>query len=875
MRYDKGKDFGLERFRERVLAFSRMSSPTSRRHSRATSAVLAGCLLAASFLDASALPEVLSASGPPSSVTARYGRARPLSLPPGTPLFAIPTESGIEIRDAATAAEAPVGTFRTPGPVRSVAIDGNTAYLFAASRGIVAVDLSNPAAPQAIGSHGDLGEVSIGAASPNGYGLVAASDNGRALHFLGRSAPGAMSFLTTVTFPDDRDVRGISARADSFLVASVRQTPFPRLFLTVYRLPMGAAAPVVSQEIGISFEDAFDLAWVGDVAFVADGIRGVLVVNLSTGARRNFPVVSLRSVGAVDADDQWVMAAASAATLVRFQRVGAALDSLANPVNDNTALEPTHVGILGTRVLVSTVDQIGVVEPDESARSLIEFRNLDLTPFPPPVGGTGRVRRVAWSAGYAYVADYTGGLRVYRAEGPDTSLVGVLPAGGSARVVDLAIDPVRNLVYLAAGSAGLQVVDIADPSSPSMLGSLPLPGLTSAVAVAAGNLVVVGRRGSPSGVTVVDATLPGSPAARGQVPGPSVQDPRSIAIQGTMAFVADEILGLMSIDFTNPDSPALVGTPSGFASRDLELAGNILLVATRSGGLQVVDVVDPMNPSLAATLETPPILGVGRSGNSAVLAMGNAGLLVVDIGNPASPVLRGPISVPGFAEDAAWAGDTLLVAASLALERMHVNSSGGSPGSLTIEVDGASALPRVRVRWAPVALAGAVGLNLYRDLLPAHGGTDTPAGKQVNGTLLPTSATEAFDDSLAAGSGYRYRLEAFLANGTSQELAEGTTYISSNQSLGRPFPNPFRPGSGGVASLPYRLISGTAGLELIVHDVAGRLIRRIPLPSGGGGFGQATWDGRDFRGRVVPDGVYFMSLAGSGIDEGRSLVVLH
>ena len=91
--------------------------------------------------------------------------------------------------------------------------------------------------------------------------------------------------------------------------------------------------------------------------------------------------------------------------------------------------------------------------------------------------------RVVTDAGLAYVADYTGGLRIYRASGPDTSLVGVLPATGFERIVDLAIDPSSGRAYIAAMSGGLQVVDITDPTAPALHSSLPFPEQVSSVAV--------------------------------------------------------------------------------------------------------------------------------------------------------------------------------------------------------------------------------------------------------------------------------------------------------------------------------------------------------------------------------------------------------
>src|SRR5687768_5945975 len=169
---------------------------------------------------AGASTEVVATRGLPSSITAEYGASVPLGAPHAPGTFAIATRWGLEIRSASPPDTAPLGSFRTAGVVRSLAVHGSTGYLFAEARGIVAVDLSDGSAPEAIGSLGDLGDISTGAVSGAGDALAVGSDRG--LHFIGISAPGAMALRSTVTHADGRLIRAIAARSDSFLVASER-----------------------------------------------------------------------------------------------------------------------------------------------------------------------------------------------------------------------------------------------------------------------------------------------------------------------------------------------------------------------------------------------------------------------------------------------------------------------------------------------------------------------------------------------------------------------------------------------------------------------------------------------------------------------------
>ena len=51
--------------------------------------------------------------------------------------------------------------------------------------------------------------------------------------------------------------------------------------------------------------------------------------------------------------------------------------------------------------------------------------------------------------------------------------------------------------------------------------------------------------------------------------------------------------------------------------------------------------------------------------------------------------------------------------------------------------------------------------------------------------------------------------------------------------------------------------AGADGLEVTLHDVAGRLVRRFDVDGLESGMHTLAWDGRDAGGRIVPPGVYF------------------
>ncbi|HET9252123.1 MAG TPA: FlgD immunoglobulin-like domain containing protein [Candidatus Eisenbacteria bacterium] len=848
--------------------------PDSLRRRRLIAHILVAGAAIAAPVGVGASPEVVATRGLPSSITAEYGASVPLGAPlaPGT--FAVATRWGIEIWNP-SAGSVPVGSFRTAGVIRSLAVHGSTAYLFAGVRGIVAADVSDASAPEAIGSLGDLGDVSTGAVSGAGDALAVGSDRG--LHFIGVSAPGAMDRRYTWTHPDGRVVRAIAARSDSFLVASERLTPTRRLFLTLYRFPSGAAAPESLRESSVALQAPSDLVWRGDFAFLAVGNAGVTVVRVPTGAARTTPAGG-RFVGDLDVNDSLVVTTLSAAGLGKFRRSGFEGDSLTSFTSESIQLEPTRVSLVGDTVVLSTQSTLVADEPDEVARSQMELRDLDAPGLQSTMGGgTGRTRRVAVHAGYAYVADYTGGLRIYRAAGSDTSLVGALPVTGFTRVMDVALDPPRGRAYLAGMSGGLLVADVSDPSAPALLASMPFPEQVSSVAVVDSSLVVVGRRAPAAvgGLSFVDVTIPTGPVLRGEA-AIALGDPRAIAIKDTIAFVADASRGLLSVGFGDPDNPAQIGPSSGIAARDLHRSGNTLLVGTRGEGLQIVDVSLVGSPQLRSTIFTPPIHGIARSGNSVALFLADEGALVVDITDPFAPVSRGPIEVPGSPRDGAWEGDTLLVTARTSLERFLVSPAATSVPSLQIELDPDVLVPRARISWTvgtPPSGPALVGWNLYRDTLPIPPSAANPAGVRINDPLLPPSATQLVDDSVPVGVRLRYRLEGFFEDGSARKMAEGFLQIAPAPAAGRAYPNPFTPGSG-VVTIPFTIsLTDPGPVEATVHDTMGRVVRRMDVTTTTG-YGAVVWDGRNGSGRPVASGIYFIRIRGPGLDRSSRVVLV-
>ena len=169
------------------------------------------------------------------------------------------------------------------------------------------------------------------------------------------------------------------------------------------------------------------------------------------------------------------------------------------------------------------------------------------------------------------------------------------------------------------------MIDISNPESPQIVGSVDTPGDALGVAISGTHAYVTDWR---SGLQVIDITNPESPQIVGTVDTPSIA--YGVAISDTHAYIADGFSGLQVIDISNPESSQIVGsvdTPS-FAY-GVAISGTHAYVADGSG-LQVIDITNPESPQIVGSVDTPSHAGgVAISGTLACVADGSSGLQIL------------------------------------------------------------------------------------------------------------------------------------------------------------------------------------------------------------------------------------------------------
>lgn len=132
-----------------------------------------------------------------------------------------------------------------------------------------------------------------------------------------------------------------------------------------------------------------------------------------------------------------------------------------------------------------------------------------------------------------------------------------------------------NYAYVADDDAGLQIIDITNPSSPVLSGSYDTPGYAVNTAIS-GNKVYVSD--GYSGLQIININDPKLPVLEGNYDTPN--SALGVNILNGYAYVADHNSGLQIINVATPLIPVLAGnydTPG--MAYDIALSDNYIYIA--------------------------------------------------------------------------------------------------------------------------------------------------------------------------------------------------------------------------------------------------------------------------------------------------------
>jgi hypothetical protein len=294
----------------------------------------------------------------------------------------------------------------------------------------------------------------------------------------------------------------------------------------------------------------------------------------------------------------------------------------------------------------------------------IEVTDISDPARPVPVTrwiGTGAVTDLFIAGPRAYVVDDSLGLIVLD--------VGDLPRGpretGHFDSLDCAEDVALagDLAYVAGGFSGLDIVRIAEPGHPVMLGSWATPDYSLAVAVS-GQYAFIGEDQNLYILDVSDST---NPILTGQyvTSNGTVED---IKIVGNLAYLAEGDMGLGILNISNPANPQEIAHVGVAEYADgIAISGNYVFVADQGYGVDILDVSDPGNPQGVAGLETDGDgYDVAVTGEYLLLADGCEGVRIWNVADPWFPVelahytTWGGADAVGTADHCAYVADEYL-----------------------------------------------------------------------------------------------------------------------------------------------------------------------------------------------------------------------
>jgi hypothetical protein len=257
---------------------------------------------------------------------------------------------------------------------------------------------------------------------------------------------------------------------------------------------------------------------------------------------------------------------------------------------------------------------------------------------------SGVTRDVAVVGQYAYLADDGNGLVTANVSAPDAPQQVSVTRLSSARGIT-----VRNdVAYIAAASAGLRIIAVSDPLSPTILYGddyedyLYTDTSVSALAITDSYAYLVSQVGTQEGLHAVDVSNPVTPTEVGYS---HAWPAYNVALDNGHAYVAAGRSGLRVVDISSPTSLTETGSYAQRGEPDDVLVSGPYAYVAEGTGLRIVDVSNPALPTEVGFYAVGPngyLSGsIAKQGPLVGVAAGLDGLRLINVSNPARPVETG------------------------------------------------------------------------------------------------------------------------------------------------------------------------------------------------------------------------------------------
>ena len=319
-------------------------------------------------------------------------------------------------------------------------------------------------------------------------------------------------------------------------------------------------------------------------------------------------------------------------------------------------------------------------------------------PTLPPVVGTGAPQiigsvnlpddgsGVVVSGNYAYVAADSSGLQVIDVSNRSTPTIvaeqNTITAKGGVRYVDTGI---TQRIYMSGYLQGLHVIDVATPTAPALPLTRNTAGLAVDVAIDPDGGTSCVADGSNGVEVFSDALSQKNVITLENVAGVAKSGDYCFATAGTT--IAGGAARLYVIDVSVPLSANIltqlpfIGSPSGIV-----IAGDYAYIAAGDPGMYIIDISNPAVPVIAGQTGALPATGPiavdatrmrAYLGTTDTAGFPEEGLKIVDISNAGSPAVIATADLPDstggvFALDGYVYATTSAVFGGSATSQFHI-----------------------------------------------------------------------------------------------------------------------------------------------------------------------------------------------------------
>jgi len=534
-----------------------------------------------------------------------------------------------------------VGSVTLPGIIMDIAVLGHYAYVADGEGGLQVVDISTPSKPIISGFYASTNYPNaFGVVIYGGRAYVADANANTGLEIFDLGNPTSPALLSST--PCGGSAKKVLVKASaSGVFAYVTTGSFLQLVDV-----SNPVSPVLRGGVAVG-ESTYSIAISGSYVYAADFLHYLQIVDVSN---TNAPTV----VGTADVAEPVAVAAVNNMVYSVSSLDGRGfytLNASGNTLSVSGNLPHVLADPYGSKIVVS--GNYAFIAAGVSGFEIVAISNL----YNPSVaskftdGGLfSTPSSVGISGNTLCCASGNGDFKVFDVTLPtNPSLVGQLSAIGASQVV-----AGNGKAYVIAGN-GIDVINIATPSSPQILTNIPSSTIRATrMALVGARLYAVGQNNSNQPRFVaVDVSNPSSPTVLGikDFSDSSGGELLTVAINGTRAIVSDDDFAnnyaLRVLDISNISSPTQIGIITNLQSSMIITSsdGNYVyaLIGNKPATLTVVSLANQTSPAIVTNILVGPLSSSDYAyaldvRGSELFVATLSGLYVYDISVPSSPI---------------------------------------------------------------------------------------------------------------------------------------------------------------------------------------------------------------------------------------------